>query len=128
MMSNKYEVYDSFVSMCLVEAHKRYGNKRNIIITTPLSSKKISDRMLLKILGVVHGALGYTIYLQTGFFHYWWLRLTTKTQFTRYTKRTKLEGDFVIEDKDALDFFDRPSRACEQPITIIEEVYNAYYN
>lgn len=124
---SKTELYDSFVSMCLVEACKRYGNHRNIILTMPLTHKKISDRMLLKILNVVHSALGYTIYLQMGFFSYWWLRLTTKTKFQRYTKRTSLQGDFVIEDQDSLNFFDRPARAIAQPITILEEVYNAYY-
>lgn len=124
---NKTEIYDSFVSMCLVEACKRYGNHCNIILAMPLTHKKISDKMLLKILNVVHGALGYSIYLKMNFFSYWWLRLTTKTKFPRFTKRTKLQGDFVIEDKDSLDFFDRPTRAVSQPITLLEEVYNAYY-
>ena len=120
-------IYDNFLGMCMVEMRKRYGEKQNIILAMPLSHKKVSDKMLLKIMAYA-GVLGYQVYIRANFFKYLWLKLHTKTTLRRLTRRTKLENGITVEECDALEWFDRPARALNLPITIVEETYNAYYN
>lgn len=126
-MPTNQNIYDNFLGICMVEMRKRYGEKQNIILAMPLSHKKVSDKMLLKVMAYC-GVLGYQVYIKMGFFKYLWLKLHTKTTLRRLTRRTKLENGITVEECDALEWFDRPARALNLPITIVEETYNAYYN